>query len=143
MDTKWYHYSERNGGGNGLDQFSSLWGIYIDDDDETIYVADYGNYRVVERKKGATTGQVVAEGNGIRNRNYQLNRPRNVIIDQDSDSLVISDRENKRVVRWPRQNYTSGETIISNVVCFGLAIDNNGYLYVSEVTGGNGSVRLN
>jgi sugar lactone lactonase YvrE len=86
----------------------------------------------VEWKSGATSGQVVAGGNGAGNQNNQLNSPTNVIIDKENDSLIICDYGNKRVVRWPRRNGTTGETIISNVDCLGLAMDNNGYLYVSD-----------
>ena len=102
------------------------------DDDQTIYVADFRNHRIVEWKSGATNGKVIAGGNGRGNRNDQLYRPRNVIIDKESDCLLICDSGNRRVVRWPRRNGTSGETILSNIVCFDLTMDNDGYLYVSD-----------
>ncbi|CAF5160109.1 unnamed protein product, partial [Rotaria sp. Silwood1] len=35
-------------------------------------------------------------------------------------------------VRWPRRNGTSGETIISNIDCRGLTMDENGFLYVVD-----------
>jgi sugar lactone lactonase YvrE len=120
-----------NGYGNGLNQLQHPWGVYIDDD-QTIYVADYANHRIVEWKNGATSGQVVAGGNGAGNRNDQLSRPINVIVDKENDSLIICDYDNLRVVRWPRRNGRSGETIISNVGCWGLTMDNDGYLYVSD-----------
>ncbi|CAF5155550.1 unnamed protein product, partial [Rotaria sp. Silwood1] len=90
------------------------------------------NHRIVEWKSGATNGKVVAGGNGEGNGAHQLNRPCDVIIDKESDSLVISDRWNNRVVRWPRRNGTRGETIISNISCFGLTMDNNSSLYVVD-----------
>ena len=102
------------------------------DDDQTIYVVDFWNHRIVEWKSGATNGQVIAGGNGQGNRNDQLNYPKNVIIDKESDCLIICDRENKRVVRWPRRNGRSGETIISNINCMDLTMDNDGYLYVCD-----------
>ncbi|CAF4852893.1 unnamed protein product, partial [Rotaria sp. Silwood2] len=49
--------------GNGINQLSNPWGLYVDDD-QTIYVADRLNHRIVEWKWGATSGQVVAGGNG-------------------------------------------------------------------------------
>ncbi|CAF4550426.1 unnamed protein product, partial [Rotaria sp. Silwood2] len=52
-----------NGKGNGINQLSNPWGLYVDDD-QTIYVADGWNHRIVEWKWGATSGQVVAGGNG-------------------------------------------------------------------------------
>ncbi|CAF2743045.1 unnamed protein product [Rotaria sp. Silwood2] len=84
----------------------------------------------MEWKCGATTGRVVAGGNGQGNRADQLNYPRDVIVDRERDSLIICDNQNKRVVRWPRQNSTSGETIITDVECWGLTMDDNGFLYV-------------
>jgi sugar lactone lactonase YvrE len=102
------------------------------DDDQTIYVADYDNHRIVEWKSGANNGQIVAGGNGQGYRNDQLNRPTKVIVDKETDSLIICDYGNRRVVRWPRRNGRSGETVILNIYCHDLIIDNDGYLYVSD-----------
>ncbi|CAF5161557.1 unnamed protein product, partial [Rotaria sp. Silwood1] len=68
------------------------------------------------------------EGNGA----HQLKFPRDVIIDKDSDSLIISDWGNKRVTQWLRRNGTRGETIISNITCGSLTKDDNGFLYVVD-----------
>ncbi|CAF5044715.1 unnamed protein product [Rotaria sp. Silwood1] len=120
-----------NGSGSEPNHLSFPFGLYVDDD-QTIYVADWGNHRIVEWKSGATNGKVVAGGNGEGNGAHQLNDPRDVIINKESDSLIISDGENNRVVRWPRRNGTRGETIISNISCWGLTMDDNGYLYVVD-----------
>ncbi|CAF1312691.1 unnamed protein product [Rotaria sp. Silwood1] len=120
-----------NGLGSGINQLYWPWGLYIDDND-TIYVADYYNHRIVEWKPGATNGTVVAGGNGQGNGAHQLYNPYDVIMDKTSDSLIISDNGNRRVVRWPRRNGTRGETMISNIGCIGLTMDDNGYLYVVD-----------
>ncbi|CAF5170180.1 unnamed protein product, partial [Rotaria sp. Silwood1] len=120
-----------NGYGCGINQLSWPWGLYVDDD-QTIYVASWVNHSIVEWKSGATNGKVVAGGNGQGHEAHQLNGPRDVIIDKESDSLIISDWWNKRVVRWPRRNGTRGETIISNISCWGLTMDDNGFLYVVD-----------
>ncbi|CAF4902833.1 unnamed protein product [Rotaria sp. Silwood1] len=117
--------------GNGINQLSDPLGLYVDDD-QTIYVADTSNHRIVEWKRGATSGQVVAGGNGQGSGDHQLSNPRDVIIDKERDSLIICDYSNRRVVRWPRRNGTSGETIISNIDCMGLTMDENGSLYVTD-----------
>ncbi|CAF4506577.1 unnamed protein product, partial [Rotaria sp. Silwood2] len=127
-----------NGYGSATNQFYNPWGLYVDDD-LTIYVADVLNHRIVEWKSGATNGTVVAGGNGQGNGTHQLNCPRDVIIDKESDSLIISDTGNGRVVRWPRRNGTCGETIISNIGCWSLTMDDNGFLYV--VNSGKHEVR--
>ncbi|CAF4437910.1 unnamed protein product, partial [Didymodactylos carnosus] len=121
-----------NGYGNGINQLSNPCGLYVDDDDQTIYIADRANHRIVEWKWGATSGQVVAGGNGQGNESHQLSNPLDVIVDKERDSLIICDSSNRRVVRWPRRNGTSGETIISNINCGGLTMDGNGSLYVVD-----------
>ncbi|CAF1320073.1 unnamed protein product [Rotaria sp. Silwood1] len=120
-----------NGDGSGTNQLCYPCGLYVDDD-QTIYVADCWNDRIVEWKSGATNEKVVAGRNGKGNGAHQLKWPVDVIIDKESDSLIISGRGNKRVVRWPRQNGTRGETIISNIACWGLTMDDNGSLYVVD-----------
>ncbi|CAF4561139.1 unnamed protein product, partial [Rotaria sp. Silwood2] len=102
------------------------------DDDQMVYVADRRNHRIVEWKWGATSGQVVAGGNGQGSGAHQLSDPFDVIVDKETDSLIICDRSNRRVVRWPRRNGTSGETNISNISCWGLTMDENGSLYVTD-----------
>jgi sugar lactone lactonase YvrE len=107
-------------------------GLYVDDD-LTVYVADKQNHRIVEWKSGATSGQVVAGGNGIGTGAHQLYYPQDVIVDKERDSLIICDWPTQRVVRWPRWNGTSGETIISNICCASLTMDENGSLYLTDV----------
>ncbi|CAF1308038.1 unnamed protein product [Rotaria sordida] len=82
---------------------------------------------------GDTNGQVVAGGHGQGNRLDQLNGPTDVLIDKETDSLIICDRDNRRVVRWPRRNGTTqGEILIDNIRCWGLAMDDQRYLYISD-----------
>jgi sugar lactone lactonase YvrE len=105
--------------------------LYIDDE-QTIYIADQLNHRIIEWKWNATSGQVVAGGNEKGNEAHQLSYPRDVIVDKERDNLIICDYGNRRVVRWSRRNGTSGETIISNIDCWGLTMDENGSLYVID-----------
>ncbi|CAF1497324.1 unnamed protein product, partial [Rotaria magnacalcarata] len=85
-------------------------------------------------KNGATTnGQVVAGGNDLGNGLHQLNQPTDVLIDKETDSLIICDWGNQRVVRWSRRSGTTqGEIVIDNIACYGLAMDEQRYLYVSD-----------
>jgi sugar lactone lactonase YvrE len=114
-----------------MNQLSDLRGLYVDDD-QTVYIADQYNHRIMEWKWGATSGKVVAGGHGQGNGAHQLDRPYDVIVDKESDSLIISSWGNNKLVRWHRLNDTSGETIISNINCAGLAMDDNGSLYVVD-----------
>jgi hypothetical protein len=62
-----------------------------------------------------------------------LNHPTDVIFDNETDSLIISDWGNRRVTRWLRRSgIRSGETIINNIGCCGLTMDNEGSLYVID-----------
>jgi sugar lactone lactonase YvrE len=135
INSKWRQHGVTvvggNRQGNQLNQINCSHGMFIDDD-QTIYVADTFNHRTVEWKKNAISGRLVVGRNGQGNRNDQLSLPKKVIVDKQNDSLIICDRDNRRVVRWPRQNGQSGEIIISNINCWDLMIDNGGYLYVSD-----------
>ncbi|CAF2949982.1 unnamed protein product [Rotaria sp. Silwood2] len=82
-----------------------------------------------------TNGQVVAGGHGGGNRSDQLKNPINLLIDKETDSLIICDRWNQRVVQWPRRSGTTqGEILLDNIFCSGLAMDDQRYLYVSDTT---------
>jgi sugar lactone lactonase YvrE len=132
--TKWKQNGLTIAGGNGQgDQLNQLYwprGIYVDDDNRCIYIVDTENHRIIEWKFDAKIGQVVAGGNGKGNRMDQLNKPRDVIVDKKTDSLIICDRENRRLVRWSRRNGTKGETIIPEIDCYSITVDNNGNLYI-------------
>ncbi|CAF1384083.1 unnamed protein product [Rotaria sordida] len=83
---------------------------------------------------GDKRGQVVAGGNGQGNRLDQLNRPSDVLIDKETDGFIICDGDNRRVVRWSRHsNTTQGEILINNTRCWGLAMDHQRYLYISDL----------
>jgi sugar lactone lactonase YvrE len=102
------------------------------DDDQTVLIADWGNSRIVEWTPGATSGRVVAGGNGPGKRTDQLSYPRDVIADKETNSLIICDWVNRRVMRWFRGNVTNGETLIDNIGCWGLSMDDQRFLYVSD-----------
>ncbi|CAF3050010.1 unnamed protein product [Rotaria sp. Silwood2] len=135
INTRWIQHgitiAGGNGQGNSLNQLSHSWDIYVTDN-QSVYVADNSNHRIVEWKCDAMSGQVVAGGHGPGNRTDQLNDPRSVLFDRKTDCLIIGDHGNRRVLRWPRQNGANGEIIISNIDCSRLAMDNDGYLYVSD-----------
>lgn len=63
----------------------------------------------------------------------QLNWPTDMIVNKKNNSLIICDRGKRRVIEWSRQNGTNqGQTIISNITCEGITMDNNGDIYVSD-----------
>ena len=122
-----------NGYGNALNQLYRPFGLDIDDDNQIIVIADHVNHRIVEWKMGASHGKVIAGGQGQGNRLDQLNGPTDVLIDKETNSLFIADRANQRVLRWSRrQETTHNEVIVDNIGCWGLAMDHQRYLYVSD-----------
>ncbi|CAM4972273.1 unnamed protein product [Rotaria socialis] len=123
-----------NGRGNGTNQLKKPYGLFVDDD-QTVVIADWLNNRIMQCKNGDTTnGQVVAGGKGIGGGLHQLYCPADVLIDNETDSLIICDRGNQRVVRWSRRSGTTqGEVLIDNIDCVGLAMDEQRYLYVSDI----------
>ncbi|CAF2896517.1 unnamed protein product [Rotaria sp. Silwood2] len=82
---------------------------------------------------GDTNGHVVAGGSGRGNRLDQLYRLTDVLIDKETDSLIICNWGNRRVVRWSRHSGTNqGEILIGNIDCWGLTMDDQRYLYISD-----------
>ncbi|CAF2139632.1 unnamed protein product, partial [Rotaria magnacalcarata] len=130
-NAKWSQNGVTIAGGNG--QLYYPHGLVVDDD-QTVVIADTENNRIMQWKNGDTTnGQVVAGGKGAGNEFNQLNQPTDVLIDKETDSLIICDQGNQRIVRWSRRSGTTqGEMLIDNIRCWGLAMDEQRYLYVSD-----------
>ncbi|CAF3434695.1 unnamed protein product [Rotaria sp. Silwood1] len=118
-----------NGHGPALNQLYYPQGSFVDEN-QTIYVVDNYNHRVVKWERGASSGQVVAGENGIGDHDDQLNSPYDVFVDQNG-AMYISDYANRRVQRWSR-GAQSGETILGNISAHGIAQDDQGSLYVSD-----------
>lgn len=121
-----------HGHGIGNNQLFNPWSVYIDDD-MSILIADQLNHRIIEWKTGSpNSGHVIAGGNGQGDGINQLSCPTDIFIDHRTDSLIICDRDNRRIVRWPRHNGRFGEVLISDIDCIALTIDNDGHIYVSD-----------
>jgi sugar lactone lactonase YvrE len=136
INTKWKQdgitIAGGNEKGNQLNQLYWPVGIFVDDDYQSIYIADSRNHRIVKWKYNENNGQLVAGGNGQGNRMDQLSSPTDVIFDKKNDSLIICDKENRRIVRWSRQNNKIGQILISDIDCSRLTMDNRGDIYVSN-----------
>ncbi|CAF1344141.1 unnamed protein product [Rotaria sordida] len=136
VDARWAQNGVTVAGGHGqgsaINQLYYPEGLFVDDD-QTMVIADWYNDRIIQWKMGDTNGQVVAGGHGQGNRLDQLYRPTNMLIDKETNSLIICDWGNGRVVRWSRRSGTTqGEILIDNINCWGLAMDDQRYLYISD-----------
>ena len=87
-----------NGHGNRLDQLSTPYNIFIDED-HSVYVSDHLNHRVMKWVKGAKEGIVVAGGQGKGNSLTQLRYPQGIIVDQ-CGQIYVADWGNNRLMRW-------------------------------------------
>ncbi|CAF4741732.1 unnamed protein product, partial [Rotaria magnacalcarata] len=79
-----------------------------------VIIADLMNHRIVQWKNGDTTnGQVIAGGKGEGRGLNQLQYSTDVLVDKETDSLIICDWGNQRVVQWScRRDTTRGEILI-------------------------------
>ena len=122
--------------GHALNQLNCPLAHFVHEED-TIVIADWGNARIVEWKCGMTTsGRVLAGGNGEGNRLDQFSCPTDVIVDKmnNNESFIVGDYENRRVMRYSRRSDTRcGEIIVNDTDCSGLAMDDEGSLYVTDV----------
>ncbi|CAF1210979.1 unnamed protein product [Adineta steineri] len=136
-NTKWKKDAVTVAGGHGplggLNQLNYPDGIYVDNDDQSIYIADTINHRIVRWESGANNGILVAGGNGPGSRIDQLNKPTDVILDKEKKYLIICNFATKQVMKWSLYSSSHEHAVmIRDITCWGLAMDNNGDLYVSE-----------
>ena len=104
-------------------------GLHMDEN-QTIFFVDGSNHRIMKYAREATVGRKVF-GRGISGSGPDLLwEPSDIVFDHDSISLIISDSHNRRVLRCRGRKNT--ETLIDDISCGGLAIDDEGFLYVSD-----------
>ncbi|CAF1368059.1 unnamed protein product [Adineta steineri] len=128
-----------NGKGNQLNQFNCPTFIFVDDN-QSVYVSDGNNNRVMKWRKDAKEGTIVAGGNGHGRNLNQLSQPVGVI-DDDMGQIYVADFENDRVIRWC-EGKEEGEIIVggngkgnqSNQFKgpIGLSFDDQENLYVAD-----------
>ncbi|CAF4069853.1 unnamed protein product [Adineta steineri] len=94
-----------NGRGNRLNQLNSPTYIFVDEDqsvyvtDSQIYVADYGNHRVMRWCEGKEEGEIIVGGNGPGNQSNQVNCPCGLCFD-DEENLYVVDFNNHRLQKF-------------------------------------------
>jgi len=87
-----------NGKGNQLNQLNEPTYIFVDRE-ETVYISDSGNHRVMKWLKYASEGIVVAGGHGQGNNLKQLDCPQGLLLNEIGD-IYVADSENHRIMCW-------------------------------------------
>jgi sugar lactone lactonase YvrE len=125
--------------GSTLDALDAPWGLAIDEND-TLYISECRNARVVKIKAGSVNGSKVAGTGSSGGSATQLGCPAELKIDTYSN-IYVDDNSHCRVMLW-RKNAPSGVTVAGDGNCgntisnigesLGLALDSQGNLYVSD-----------
>ncbi|CAF0796619.1 unnamed protein product [Adineta steineri] len=125
-----------NGEGDQRNQLDFPTFMFVDEN-QSIYVSDQNNHRVMKWRKGAKKGRIVAGGNGRGGNLNQLSQPEGVIVD-DLGQIYVADCGNHRIMRWCEAKEEgeifvggNGEENQLNGPC-GLSFDNEGNLYVTD-----------
>lgn len=86
--------------GSANNQLNFPQDVTFDTVSGTLYVSDSGNHRIMCYPANASSGIVVAGGNGPGTSNTQLNNPIGIYLDLTSNSLFIVNYQSNNVVRW-------------------------------------------
>lgn len=79
---------------------------------------------------GDDTGKVIVGNQGEETSSIN---PNDIFFDKTTDSLLICDQAGRQVLRWPHCHITTKEEVlISDINCFGLTLDDQGFLYISD-----------
>ncbi|CAF1136075.1 unnamed protein product [Adineta steineri] len=128
-----------SGKGDQLNQLDRPTFIFVDED-QSVYVSDCHNHRVMKWRKDAKEGTIVAGGNGEGRNLNQLYYPEGVTVD-DLGKIYVADCWNHRGMRW-YEGKEEGEIVVggngqgsqSNQLNhpMGLSFDEERNLYVAD-----------
>ena len=86
--------------GTALNELNTPYGIALDESTGTFYVSEYSGHRIMQYASGASSGTIVAGGNGAGTGSTQLSGPFGIYLDLAKNSLVIANRGANNIVRW-------------------------------------------
>lgn len=86
--------------GNGNDQLLNPYGIVRHPTSGALFIADYGNHRLISYAAGAKNGTLLLGGNGPGINNTQLCTPLGLHYDSFSNTLVIANFDCNNIVRY-------------------------------------------
>lgn len=121
------------GQGNEMNQLNYPYGLFVDKDQQRIFIADCGNHRIIQWNIGENQGIILFGQSGQGNQLNQLSAPTDLCFDKQTNYLFICDRGNRRILKYSLTNQTNqAELFIENISCWGISIDNERSIYVSE-----------
>ena len=130
--------------GSGSNQFTYPTGVAVDAGGH-IYIADYGNHRIVRMDDMSGTGWTALGRHGSGSN--QFNYPNQVAVDAGG-RIYVADMNNNRIVRMDDMSgsgwtafgsFGTGTNLFINPA--GVAVDSNGHVYVAD-SGNNRVVRM-
>ncbi|CAF3270294.1 unnamed protein product [Rotaria socialis] len=134
-NAKWRLNAKTVAGGAGpdstLDRLHCPKGLYVDKS-KNLFIADSLNHRIM---KYSPDGTIVRRILGKNISGYGSNRlcgPSNIIYNHVSKNFIISDFHNQRILRLIRKTKTCAKEILRGSGYCGLAMDDDGFLYVSD-----------
>lgn len=99
----------------------------------TLFVVDHGNHMVIGLNLSDSQQWIVAGSASPGSQLDSLFYPSQALLNIRYNTLVICDQGNRRIVTWSlNRNTQYGQLSISNIDCWGLAMDNNETLYVVD-----------
>jgi sugar lactone lactonase YvrE len=130
--------------GNTSQLLHRPYGLYLDETNSYLYIADFYNHRIQRYCLNVTAnGTTVAGGNGAGSGSDQLNQPEGVYVSKKTGDIYIADQANNRIQRWS-PGATTGVTITGiagvsgtnatmlNAPAHVILDANETYLYVSD-----------
>ncbi|UJR34289.1 hypothetical protein I4U23_021693 [Adineta vaga] len=108
--------------------------------DNALYVADYGNHRVIKFPEGSANGSLVA-GTGFPGNSFnQLDGPTGIHVDVSSN-VYVADSRNYRIMLWKKNSSVgikvagtgaSGTSLSDFGTVAGIFVDSQGYIYLCD-----------
>lgn len=124
--------------GSGLTHLNKPWDIILDGTD--MLIAEYANHRVLRWPIGASSGTVIAGGNGYGRSDRHLAGPKGISINR-YDELFVVDYHNDRIMRWEAGasqgvnlagNNGTGNGLDQVLYPEGLIVDDMGRMWISD-----------